>query len=173
MQHTSTSSLTDGFLSPDFERIPDLLKGLRWGVWIAEPRPGQPGKFNKAPRSPLNGRKSPATNPSLFGTFEEAVFAYGTGHYTGVGVILDGSGVIAIDIDDVSARIRQNSGLGSWLAEALGEGVYCEFSPSNTGLHLYLIGTLPDGRGRKGEGLEVYSTRRFMTVTGHTFRGLS
>ena len=51
------------FLAPKFETIPDGLKELPYGVWIAEPRKNKPGKFDKAPRSPVTGNKIGTNKP--------------------------------------------------------------------------------------------------------------
>ena len=43
---------TKNWLKPEFENIPEELEAQPWAVWTAEPRPNNPNKFNKAPRSP-------------------------------------------------------------------------------------------------------------------------
>jgi len=47
---------------------------------------------------------------------------------------------------------------------------YAEISPSGTGLHLYLRGTLPPGKRKKGH-VEAYEHGRFFTVTGQHLKG--
>lgn len=156
------------FLAPRFENIPSGLKPQPWAVWRAEPRQGKPGKFDKAPRSPLTGQKIGADKPDLFGTFEQAQAAYLQGAYTGVGVLLTGSGIVGIDIDDVRKVIAEQPEVRAWIGKALGRGAYCEMSPSNTGLRLFIKGMpLSDEVKRKHGGLEIYDDRRFLTVTGH------
>ncbi len=156
------------WLKPDFTKIPNELKAQPWAVWVAEPRPGNPEKCNKAPRSPKTGQKIGADKPHLFGTFDEAVDAYATGKYTGVGVLLTGDGLIGVDIDDLRQTIPEQPELKAWLNSALNAGAYCEQSPSGTGLRLFMRGKLP-GTGRKVGKLEIYDNVRFLTVTGHTF----
>ena len=161
--------IPSGFLAPKFENFPEDLKALRWAVWIAEPRDGKPGKFNKAPRSPRTGVKVGTNNPTLFGTFDEAKRAYkeSAGKYTGVGVLLDGSGVVGIDIDDASATLSSTPELQKWLETAVRLGAYCEVSPSNKGLRLFVRGSIPEGSPAKGDNIEIYAKLRFLTVTGH------
>jgi primase-polymerase (primpol)-like protein len=171
----NTSSIYANFdcLPPAFDVIPDELTSHPWGVWIAEPRKGQPGKFNKAPRNPITGVKVGSDKPELFGTFKQAKKAYETGRYTGVGVLLTGNGVIGVDIDDAENTFRAMPEVKRWVATAIEHGVYCEKSPSNTGLRLFMYGsTLPVGKMRKHGKLEIYDDKRFLTVTGHVVKGV-
>ncbi len=156
------------FLTPRFENIPSALKELPWAVWIAEPRKGKPGKFDKAPRCPLKGHKIGANKPELFGTFDQVHAAHSRGSYTGVGVLLIGNGIIGVDIDDVRKVLAEQPQVRSWVGSALQRGAYCETSPSNTGLRLFVHGApLPKTVKRKHGGLEIYDNLRFLTVTGH------
>lgn len=154
------------WLQPKFENIPVELLQQPWGVWIAEPRAGNAGKYNKAPRSPQSGRKIGANDPSAFGTFEEAMRSYEQGGFTGVGVLLTGNGIVGFDIDNASETFKQQPEVRRWVAEAIKNGIYCELSPSATGLRLFTKGCLV-GSDRKSGSLEIYDDKRFLTVTGH------
>lgn len=158
------------WLEPIFENIPEELKKLPWAVWRAEPKfdkQGKPtGKWSKAPRNPKTGRMVGSNQPALFGTFEEAKKAYESGSYTGVGVLLTGNGIVGIDIDDGKNLIKQKNGLKQWLINASQSDIYCELSPSGTGLRAFLNGCF-DGGGKKRDGLEIYQEERFLTVTGN------
>lgn len=159
---------TDKFLAPIFDNIPAGLKECPWAVWTAEPRPNKPGKFNKAPRSPETGRKIGADKPHLFGTYEQAVTAYETGKYTGLGVLLTGDGLIGVDIDEVNQTFVDQPNVRAWVIAAIRADAYCETSPSGTGLRLFMLGNpLPDNAGRRHGHLEIYDDVRFLTVTGH------
>ncbi len=154
------------WLEPKFDNIPDALKAQPWAVWIAEPRLGKPGKFDKAPRCPKGGYKIGTNQPEKFGTLAEAKAAYERGGYTGVGVLLTRSGIIGVDIDDYSDTFLATPKLQKWTAKAVSDGAYCEFSPSGEGLRLFMYGKLPES-GRKVGPLEIYDNVRFLTVTGH------
>lgn len=156
------------FLAPHFDSIPAELISQPWAVWIAEPREGKPGKFNKAPRNPASGIKIGADKPELFGTFVEAKSAFATGNYTGVGALLTGNGIIGVDIDDYKSTFEKQPTVEAWVTQAVGAGAYCEYSPSGTGLRLFMRGKLP-GTGRKSGALEIYDNARFLTVTGAVF----
>jgi len=168
LKKAMTEIFKELFLTPKFENIPDGLKELPWAAWIAEPRPGKPGKFNKAPRSSETGLKIGTNKPDLFGTYEQAVAAYEAGGYTGVGVLLTGNGLIGVDIDDVEQTMADQPAVAMWIDTALAASAYCEMSPSRTGLRLFMRGgPLPDTVGRKHGHLEIYDNKRFLTVTGH------
>lgn len=150
-------------IQPRIDSIPGFLRALPAANWIAEPKPGSPGKFNKAPRNPKTGIRVGANEPSNFGTFDDAVQGLDTGRYSGCGILLTAdSGITGIDIDDVR---QQDDPVKEWVKRAVAAGAYCEHSPSGDGLRLFVRGTLPD-TGRKYEGLEVYNRDRFLTVTG-------
>ena len=158
----------DLFLAPRFDNIPEGLKERHWAVWIAEPRTGKPGKFNKAPRCPKTGSKIGTNKPHLFGTYDQAVAAYESGGYTGIGVLLTGDGLIGVDIDDASQTMSDQPAVAEWINTALASNAYCEYSPSNTGLRLFMSGDpLPDTVKCKHGHLEIYDDARFLTVTGH------
>lgn len=46
---------------------------------------------------------------------------------------------------------------------------YTEWSPSNTGLHIWVRGKLPVGARNRSGNVEVYSRDRFLTVTGRPY----
>lgn len=155
------------FLQPKTENIPEELKHQPWAMWIAEPRPGKPGKFNKAPRSPKTGHKIGANKPELFGTFDEVVEKFQVNQrYTGIGVLLTGNGLVGFDLDDCIELFGLRPDVQHWVAQVLDAGAYCEWSPSGTGLRLFMRGKLP-GSGRKQGSLETYDRDRFLTITGH------
>jgi primase-polymerase (primpol)-like protein len=162
--------MTD-FLPPKFQDMPASLLDFKWAVFRAEPRPNHPGKFNKAPRSPKSGKLISVNQPDSWLTLHHCREAYETGHFTGVGVLMQADGWVAIDIDDyanLQPGIRQR--VDDWLALCLESDEYIERSPSGKGIRGFVRGYL-DGPGRKIGALEMYSKARFMTVTGHRLIG--
>ena len=162
------------FLAPRLEQISqDMREELRWAVWRAEPRPNQPGKFNKAPRSPLSGQLIGTDKPDFFGDFEVCKAAFEGGGYTGVGILLEGNGWVGVDIDNF-AKIPggQRESVTAWLLEALLRGAYVERSPSGRGLRAIFRGEFL-GKGRKVGYLEIYQEKRFMTITGHAIENIA
>lgn len=163
------------WVTPKPENIPEELKKLRWGVWKASIRTDKDGvvrvdtqgrpKWNKAPLNPRTGYPATTTKPETFGTFDEAWNAYGTGNYSGIGVLLDGGHVVGFDLDNTHQLFKDRQDVRQWFEAAYSDGVYCERSPSKTGVRLFGIGYLPSG-GRNNSGIEIYNSQRFLTVTG-------
>src|SRR5574343_1096986 len=88
-------------VDPRPEGIPEFLQRKPCATWIAEPKEGKPGKFNKRPRHPVTGIKEGANNPDNFGTFKQALAALETGKYSGIGVLVTGDdSLVGVDIDD-------------------------------------------------------------------------
>ena len=168
---------TPNWLTPIFSNIPDELKSQPWGVWKAEPRldkSGNPtGKWGKAPRNPISGINIGANQPQAFGSYEEAKQAYEEGGYTGVGVLLTGSGIVGIDLDDCRSLMKARPEIVEWLEKAIDGGIYCEKSPSGKGFRLFTLGQLPIGCPKRHGSLEIYDDVRFLSVTGHQIGGNS
>lgn len=136
----------------------------QWIVWRLEDTGAK--KPTKIPYSPNSGRLASVTDPSTWATFEEAIQAASTTNwYSGIGFVLTDADPFAfIDLDDtedVEAKDRQVK-----IYEEFDS--YAERSPSGTGLHILVKGALPSGRKRAS--IEVYSSARYMTMTGDVFR---
>jgi hypothetical protein len=150
---------------PDFERIPAVLKRIAaWVTWRLDGSkkvPYQAESPNKRARS---------TDRSTWSSFVAAKVSYEAGGFDGVGIVLDGSGLVGIDLDDCVV-----DGLASPAAlefvDRIGLG-YVEYSPSGTGLRGfgYFAGAR-SFRGRVGNlSVEIYFDKRYLTVTGKVFR---
>lgn len=156
------------FLPPHFDKIPaDLKAKAQWVVWRAE---GQASvKPTKVPYDPtLPNSRAKSNDPQTWGTYEQAEAAYLEGTYTGVGFVLNGNGVVGIDIDNcVTDGAPSTSSID--LMRQLGVK-YIELSPSGTGLRGFgYAQNLEKGVNGKFSDLkvELYSDLRFLTVTGH------
>src|ERR1035437_6942663 len=104
------------------------------------------------------------TNPSTWASFGEACEYLANEQADGVGFVLTGDDpFVVVDLDDCLDPETKELDEEAWdYLKALDS--YAEVSPSGTGVHIWVEGTVP-GSVRK-DGVEVYSTRRFMTVTG-------
>lgn len=153
----------------NLEAIPDELRRLDdWVVWVYRP---QLDRIAKMPLQPATLRAARVTDPATWGTFDQASQAYLEGHVDGIGIVLaDGAGLVAVDIDDC---VDPATGELSPFAEATVRHLhtYAEFSPSGTGVHLLAFGAKPDGACRSSKGVEMYSTARYVTVTGWRLPG--
>ena len=151
-------------LTPIFENMPAELKSLnRWVVW-------KDGKAPHNPKAPY--RKASVNNPNHWGSFEQAKLTFEKGGWFGVGFILDGTGIAGVDLDKcVVDVIPSPESLA--ILKNLG-AAYIELSPSGTGLHAFgFAENLRKGVRRffNNVDVELYSSGRHFTVTGHTIVG--
>lgn len=88
----------------------------------------------------------------------------------GLGFVLNGDGVICLDLDDCVEGGEPNV-FAREFVRALGD-TYVEFSPSGRGLHVWGFGSMSKGRVFAGGNLkvEVYPDKRFITMTGRPYR---
>jgi primase-polymerase (primpol)-like protein len=109
------------------------------------------------------GGSASSTNPSTWSTYAEAQ-ASPIG--VGVGFVLNGDGIVCVDLDHCVSGNR----LAPWAAAILADcpPTFTERSVSGSGLHVWGYANVQ--RGRKlsvnGGGLEVYGTSRYIAVTG-------
>jgi primase-polymerase (primpol)-like protein len=86
----------------------------------------------------------------------------------GVGIVL-GEGLVGIDLD--RCRDVQTGDIEPWASEIIHSlDSYTEVSPSGSGVHILVRGTLPPGGRRKGN-IEMYPDGRYFTVTGRHVEG--
>jgi putative DNA primase/helicase len=158
--YTKEQRATDKKILPvRAENVPEEMKARpQHIVWRAV---GE--KPTKIPYSPRTGRKASSTDLMTWSTFEEAMEAYRSGNYDGVGFVFSsGDPYTGIDLDDC---VDERGDIAPWALEIVRElDSYTELSATGTGLHIIVRGKVPNRR--KGK-IEVYSTERFFTVTGH------
>lgn len=119
--------------------------------------------LNKRPLS-VDGHWIGVTDDSKWRTFEEALSSECG---DGVGFVLNGDGVVCIDIDDCVSNGRVSRDALALLA--LLPKTYVEFSPSGRGLHVWGLADLDAGRvlSWRDLKLEVYPNGRYLTMTGN------
>lgn len=147
--------------------IPQDLKDIpNWILWRAEWNNKQQ-QYAKIPYS-LNGYRASSTNNKMWNSFNEINNEYTfNDKYEGIGFVLsDTNNLVCLDIDNA---IDENGQINSDLAIEMTKLTYCETSPSGTGLHCFFKGDLPEKRKKKRSDLdiELYDSKRFMTVTGY------
>ena len=141
------------------ENIPEQLKARpQWVVWKAVG-----DKPDKVPYSARSGRRASSTDLLTWGTFQEALEAYENGEYAGLGFVFSSADpYTGIDLDNC---VDENGEIAVWALEIVRYfDSYTELSATGTSLHIIIRGEVPNRR--KGE-VEVYSSKRFFTVTGH------
>ncbi|MCX7283916.1 MAG: AAA family ATPase [Novosphingobium sp.] len=165
------------------ENIPEQLRKLRrWAPWAA-PWSDERQKYDKVPRRASN----PAcglSNLSAAGwvSFDEAMAVYKERPdiIAGVGFLMTGvKGIVGIDLDHCVV----NGEIAPWAHEIAAQlDSYTEISPSGTGLHVWVLGDLPEDWAAKlpgaekvngkEPGLDVYGGgKRFLTLTGERVPG--
>jgi putative DNA primase/helicase len=141
------------------ESIPEELRARpQWVVWKAVGH-----KPDKVPYSARTGRRASSTDLLTWRTFQDALKAYENGDYAGLGFVFSSADpYTGIDLDDCVDAIGE---IALWALEIVRYfDSYTELSATGTGLHIIVRGEIPNRR--KGD-VEVYSSKRFFTVTGH------
>lgn len=132
-------------------------------------------KPTKVPYS-VHGYKADVNKPSTWADFNTAVNTLQSSGdtYAGIGFVLSENDPFAfIDLDDAYESAKQYTAEESQaildrqlkIHELFGS--YSERSPSGKGLHIICKGSVV--QGRKRAQVELYSTQRFMTMTGDVF----
>lgn len=156
-------------LAPQTSQMPMELRAVpRWVVWKLESR-GDAKKPTKVPYcSTLKDSRASSTDPATWSTFSQAEAAYEEGGYDGLGIVLNGDGLVSVDLDDC-IEDGEVTPQASILLDSLG-AAYIEKSPSGNGLRAFgYADNLDTGVSGKYDGVkvELYSHSRFMTITGH------
>lgn len=157
--------------------IPKVMQSREvWVNWQAGPIDAN-GKFSKYPICPLNGYKIDAHNKANQISFKEAMLNNSQPHISGIGFVLDGSLITTdasgtplylagVDID-FKANLSTADVDNVW--RSLG-CPYIETSPSGRGVRIFCLTRQPIPNRNKN-GYEVYSSKRFLTVTGWNAKG--
>jgi hypothetical protein len=146
-----------------------LVAQIQWMGWKWERRTNPDGssKLTKPPISPRTGRKIDVTDPTNWVGYDEAA-ASTVGD--GIGFVLAGSGIGALDLDD--CRNKRTGRLDGWAREIIAKsaGAYVEVTPSGEGLRIVgaAKGKLVHTNWRIGHGrIEIFrDAQRYITVTG-------
>jgi putative DNA primase/helicase len=141
--------------------FPAELRALpQWVTWNYETRGD---KRTKVPYCPRTHRRASSTSSSTWADYETAISASSTPGYSGVGFMF-APPYVGIDLDH--CRDIATGAVEPWAAAIISElNSYTEVSPSGTGLHCIINGTIPPGGNRRGR-CEMYSAGRYFTVTG-------
>jgi hypothetical protein len=183
-QYSKTLAEAPTVLKPNFDKIPELLRNQpRWIVWKVG-KIKSDGKYAKIPCDCHTAKAANAHDLRIWLTFDEVTQAYMSGGFDGIGLVLDGEPVAqtddgadlylaGIDIDhclkkDDDGKLSVDDDVKSdWVK--LGKP-YAERSPSNTGLRMFAL-TRDSLKSRNANGREIYTDKRFLTITGKTGAG--
>lgn len=159
-------------------RVPAAIAGLsQFLVWRLEPKPGET-KPRKMPYNPVTGQLASTTDPTTWGTLEQAQHAINSGQYQGIGFVFTASDpFVFLDFDDCKDDD------GEWLNGDSQWNLFAnsawEYSQSGNGLHV--IVTVQDKsflahhankwwRPDGGQN-ECYNTGRFVAFGPHGWQG--
>ena len=134
--------------------IPASMREMdQWVLWNKDPAKG------KIPYQ-INGRMAKSNDPSTWTSFSNALKC--AANYDGIGFMFSGSWITGIDIDHC---IDENGQISSHAQVIMDQcKSYAEKSPSGTGIHILVEGTVPSGV--KTAEIEMYCEGRYFTVTG-------
>lgn len=153
---------------PDIDELPlELTEREVWVVYRLEQRPGKP-KPDKVPVSAVTGSSSGWSDNPAFATSFERAFQYAhSKKLHGLGVLLTpGCGVGGIDLD--RCRDPDTGDLSELARSIMSEAdTYFEVSPGLSGVRGFFLGGFGGHTGNDQTlGIELYESRRFLTVTG-------
>ena len=151
------------------ENIPAELRDRR--QWICWRYTEREGKQTKVPYNVVTGLEADVTKPANWFSFFDTVAALNTGYYSGIGFCLtadDPYAFIDLDVpkcpqDQIAAEYARQELICSAFNS------YSERSPSGNGLHIIVRASIPSGVKRSKSGVEMYSSARYMTMTGNVF----
>jgi putative DNA primase/helicase len=152
-----------------YDNIPPLLKQHpNWVVWGIRNAPSK-SPFN--PASLLSGRPQAAKAGirETWGSFQAAADCVRQGLAQGIGYEFDGGDLHGIDLDHV---LGSAGTLAPQAQDIVGKlASYTEVSPSGTGLHIFVLapGANITRHRKKNCFLEIYSDKRYFTVTGNVY----
>lgn len=152
-------------------KAPTFLKDLRgWMVWkfVKTPEDKKPRKvpyyISGKVRTGTQGNNADREN---LASFKDALHAYNTGEWSGIGfAMLPDWGIVALDFDDAV------DSAGNILPEVeeLITGTYAEWSPSGKGVHAFMRGAIADKKSHADGlrfGFETFCGSGFLTFTGN------
>lgn len=115
----------------------------------------------------IGGAVASSTDPSTWSRYRDAE-ASSAG--AGIGFVLDGDGVVCLDLDGALDEDGSALPWAQQIVDAAGS-TWVEVSRSGRGLHVWGRGSLPHGRRiAVGPGsVELYGIGRYIAVTGRTF----
>ena len=139
--------------------LPDsIIQNGLFCCWKYEERNG---RKTKVPYQPETGLGAKSNDPSSFVPYKTAVQASG---YDGIGIGIF-NGICAIDLDNCLSDSGYYTQTAAEIVALMHS--YTEYSPSGTGLHIFVHGDIPDAGRKKtfnkdtGEAVELYKEKRY------------
>jgi hypothetical protein len=150
------------------EHIPDELKAIpQWVCWRWSFRDG---KWTKPPVRALDGGPASHSDAATWAPYSAALRYRREHHLPGIGLVLtEDLGIVGFDGD--KCRNAQTGAIDRWCQEIIDQWAsYSNASPTQTGIRVFAYGHLPTD-GKKRGPIEIYRSKRYLTVTGHRVDG--
>lgn len=136
--------------------------------WMVAGAGDPSSKEYKRPVDPKTGRWGSPTDPTTWGTFEQAMAS----PYPLKGFVFTAADPFTvIDLDTYKAKNQQVKDLHSEILRHA--ETYAETSQSGFGTHIIGLGHVAEGANNEANSLEVYSNARFMICTGKPVGGVA
>lgn len=154
--------------TPGGRYFPDNLTKLPiWILWRLEPDKG--GRITKVPYSGRYHGRASSTDPLTWTTFDRVVdmLCKNRSFYKGIGIgVRKSDRLIFIDIDHCVDEDGALSEIAQDIVNHL-PGQFVECSQSGSGLHILARGEIPRNFKNSKNGVEMYSEKRFCSMTGN------
>ena len=152
----------------DLPAIAELRAHPQWVAWRYKEAANKDGetKLTKPPVNPKIGGGASHSDPTTWGTFEQArVFAM-TRKLPGVGFVLsEEDEFTGIDLD--KCRNKATGEIDAWAKAVIDlKETYAEISPSGTGIRLIARGKVEHATKCDPAHVEIYGKQRYLTITG-------
>lgn len=147
-----------------WQKIPSALLELpQWVCWKSRKRGGK-DKPEKVPIDPKTRRNAAVNDPKTWASFAKAKECWEGWEVDGIGFVLTEDDPYVV-IDQDNCRNPQSKVLTEPARQIVNSlQSYSEVSPSGTGVHTWVQGSVP--RSVRESGVEIYKAGRFITVTG-------
>src|SRR5437868_9947941 len=133
-----------------------LMSIDNWVLWKYEerenPKTKEMGTTKVLYWAQSPGRKSSSTDPTLWTTYSVAYEAYmrNTDRFDGIGFCFNGRVVTLMGID-LDKCVDENGNIDEWALEILRRmNSYAEFSPSEIGIHIFVLAEMPESVDKNG-----------------------
>lgn len=119
----------------------------------------------------VNGYWASSTDAATWSDYQTAKTSK---HGDGLGFVLNGDGIICIDLDHCITNVNGKNFLSTgaqFIVDSMADA-YVEISPSGTGLHIWGRADLDKGHRFTfmNQAVEIYPNGRYLTMTGNVYR---
>ena len=144
------------------QNVPEILK--RQKAWVGYVLKKRKDRTDKIPMDVMKARPAKSNDPSTWTDFDMALDLADQRGYDGIGFMFQPP-FVGVDLDHC---VDEKGNISTFALDVIKQlNCYCEYSPSERGIHLICQGEISRARKISNLGLEVYTKGRFFTVTGN------